>query len=156
MTENHNSENNRRIKMKTKTILNSISMFTFGLILMLTCSAFALAQDYPTDGETRKRPPTVAEIKATMEEKLTDAHGRDYDKVEFQWVGDIKIGSLEKRGDPTRFCYPAKLNVDVIRYYKGEIYGKPIRRGTQNKDFNEVFCFFKDGFGDWDFVLYFQ
>lgn len=138
------------MKLRSALITVGIVFATF-FVMAFACNDSDTQDTSPT---TELRPPTVAEVKASMEKQLTEAHGRDYDKVEFQWVGAIDIGSLEKRGDPTRLCYPVKLNVDLIFYYKGELYGKPFRRGTNRKEFSEIFCFFKDGFGEWDSLMY--
>ena len=116
-------------------------------------------------GKTTRRTggaPSDEEIKATLEKSFTTAYQNHFfgvkNKVTFEWLGAITVGAPEMRGRiPTR-CYPAKVDVKVTIEDPRDGNQSIQRRGTEAKiggyNKSEIFCFSKNGFGEWEYYPY--
>jgi hypothetical protein len=106
--------------------------------------------------------PTDDEIRATLEKSFTTVYQNHFygvkNPVTFEWVGPITVGAPETRGRiPTR-CHPAKLNVKVTAEDPRDGNRSTVARGTEANiggfAKTEIFCFSRDGFGEWKYVTY--
>ncbi len=118
-----------------------------------------------TDSKPARRvggAPTAEEIKETLEKSFTKDYQNHFfgvrNKVTFEWIGSITVGAPETRGRiPTR-CYPAKLNVKVTAEDPRDGNRSSVTRGTEamigGYSKTEIFCFSRNGFGEWGYVTY--
>jgi hypothetical protein len=117
-----------------------------------------------TQNKTTTGGPSVNEIKQVVEKNFTKAHEDHFygikNKVTFEWTGGIIVGQPENRLRPVRRCYPVKLNVKVTITDPRDGNTSTLTRGIEASiggyHKTEIFCFFKDGFGEWDFGTYEQ
>lgn len=115
---------------------------------------------------TRKTngPPTSDEIKAALEKSFMKVYENHFfgvrNKVTFEWIGAIAVGGPETRGRIPTACYPAKLNVKVTAEDPRDGNRSTVARGTEARiggySKTEIFCFFRNGFGEWEYVTYEQ
>lgn len=116
----------------------------------------------PVQGATKgpQGAPTPAEVKATIE-KTFHADYRNHftgadNKVTFEWLGPIQIGAREPgMAYPT---YPVKIQVRVTAEDPRDGNRSTVVRGI-NADYGfmkkrEMYRFFKNGFGEWEFNMY--
>jgi hypothetical protein len=108
--------------------------------------------------------PSINEIKQVVEKTLT----KDYDhhffgvtnKVNFEWLGGITVGQQERRLRLAVLCYPVKLNVKVTATDPRDGNKSTVARGTEadiaGYHKTEIFCFYKNGFGQWEYGTYEQ
>jgi hypothetical protein len=107
-------------------------------------------------------PLTEEDVKATLEESLTAAYQNHFygvkNKVTFEWIGPIKIGAAELRPQARGACYPVKLRVKVTATDPRDGNRSTVERGVQASigpyTKKEIFCFFRDGFGEWTYGTY--
>ena len=112
-------------------------------------------------------PPSPAAIRATVESHFTRTYGAPDHlgaprRVTYAWIGDVKVGQLEQQGPrPVRLQYRIRLRLDIhVADASGTVlrtvergYGKPQRGSTLFMDQDELFLFYRDSFGEWDFVV---
>jgi len=111
---------------------------------------------------TTRGGPSIADIKRAVEKHLTSSYENHFygvkNEVSFEWSGGIIVGQPENRLYPTRSCYPVKLNVKATIVDPRDGNTTTISRGTNaligGFRRSEIFCFFKNGFGDWDLGTY--
>lgn len=93
-----------------------------------------------------------------MEKSLTNAYQNHFfgvkNEVTFQWVGAVSVGALQSaRAALTPSCYPVKLQVDATMKDPRDGNTSTQSRGTEANIGgyvkNEVFCFYRNGFGEW-------
>jgi hypothetical protein len=109
-------------------------------------------------------PPTADEIKAALEKSFTKVYENHFfgvrNKVTFEWIGGIAVGAPETRGRIPTACYPAKLNVKVTAEDPRDGNQSTVARGTDARiggySKTEIFCFSRNGFGEWEYVTYEQ
>jgi hypothetical protein len=109
-------------------------------------------------------PPSAAEIKQTLERSFTSAYENHFfgvkNTVSFEWTGGITIGKMQTIASAPSSCYPAKLKVKVTitdpRDGNTSVSdrGQNARIGGFSK--NEIFCFYRNGFGEWEYGTYEQ
>lgn len=133
------------------------------LLALILCLLLLIAFAHqPVTADLGKSgPPTPAEVKETVEKKLRkDSEGFYHgvkSKVTFEWSGPIVVGNPVVKGRIPTDCYPVKLSLKVtaedprdgrkstdVRGIDGKIGGQPRA---------EIFCFTRDGFGEWEFIL---
>jgi hypothetical protein len=106
--------------------------------------------------------PTDEEIKETLEKSFTNAYQNHFfgvkNIVTFEWMGPITVGAPETRGRIPKRCYPAKLNVKVTMEDPRDGSRSTVARGTEANiggyAKTEIFCFSRNGFGEWEYVTY--
>jgi hypothetical protein len=107
-------------------------------------------------------PPTAAEVRKTLEKSFTTVYQNHFfgvkNKVTFQWIGSISVGSPETRLRTASSCYPVKLRVKVTAEDPRDGNISTVERGT-NAEIGgyrkmEIFCFYRNGFGEWDYGTY--
>ena len=118
----------------------------------------------PADRTPRRSggAPTAEEIKETLEKSFTAAYQNHFfgvkNIVTFEWIGPITIGAQIVNGRIPKRCYPAKLNVKVTAEDPRDGNRSTVARGTEANigGFNktEIFCFSRDGFGEWEYSTY--
>jgi hypothetical protein len=107
-------------------------------------------------------PPTVDEVKETMEKSFTGIYQNHFfgvkNEVTFEWFGPISIGALQSIPSAPKPCYPVKLKVTVTAKDPRDGNTSRVARGQEANigGFlkNELFCFYRDGFGEWDYGTY--
>jgi hypothetical protein len=117
-----------------------------------------------TQNKTTPGGPSVNEIRQSIEKSLTKAYEDHFygikNKVSFEWIGGINVGQPENRLRPVRRCYSVKLNVKVTITDPRDGNTSALARGIEavigGYHKTEIFCFFKDGFGEWDYGTYEQ
>jgi hypothetical protein len=119
-------------------------------------------------GTTQNKPttggPGVNEIRQALEKSLTKAYEDHFygikNKVTFEWTGEITVGQPENRLRLAQRCYPVKLNVKVTITDPRDGNTSKLARGTEavigGYHKTEIFCFFKNGFGEWEYGTYDQ
>lgn len=114
----------------------------------------------PTEKQTRRGgAPTADEIKAMIERKMTTNYEDHFccnekNKVEFEWFAPVQIGAQETRGRIPTKCWAVKLDVKVKFTKPSSGEQSWAQRGVNGNPLKEMFCVFKDGFGEWDFLTY--
>jgi Ankyrin repeats (many copies) len=106
--------------------------------------------------------PSDDEIIETLEKSFTNAYQNHFfgvkNKVTFEWLGAITVGAPITNGRIPKRCYPAKLNVKVTMEDPRDGNQSTLTRGTDAKiggfAKTEIFCFSKDGFGEWEYSTY--
>jgi Ankyrin repeats (many copies) len=118
----------------------------------------------PTGSITTHRtsgPPSTDDVKQAIEKKFTNDYIRHFfgvdNKITFEWTGSIVVGALQSVRSAPKPCYPVKLQVTLTAEdpRDGNIY--TVVRGLNATTGNyreEIFCLYRDGFGEWDFGLY--
>ncbi len=93
--------------------------------------------------------------------KLTKDYIRHFfgvdNKVAFEWTGGITVGNLQTVRSAPKPCYPAKLQVSVTAEDPRDGNTSTVVRGmnaTTDNYREEIFCFYRDGFGEWAFGVY--
>ncbi len=117
-----------------------------------------------TPNKTTAGGPAVNEIKQNVEKNLSKAYEDHFygakNKITFEWTGGITVGQPETRLRSAQRCYPVKLNVKVTITDPRDGNTSIITRGTEASiggyHKTEIFCFYKNGFGDWEFGTYEQ
>lgn len=108
-------------------------------------------------------PLTAEDVQAVLEESLTaeyqnHAYGVK-NKVTFEWAGPITIGAAELRPQARGRCYPVKLRVKVTAVDPRDGKTSTVERGIQANIGGylkkEIFCFFRNGFGEWEYGTYY-
>lgn len=105
--------------------------------------------------------PDDEEIKETIEKKFTNDYIRHFfgvdNKVTFEWTGGITVGAIQTVRSAPEPCYPVKLQVSVTAEDPRDGNRSTVVRGLNATTGNyreEIFCFYKDGFGEWAFGVY--
>jgi hypothetical protein len=109
-------------------------------------------------------PPSAAEVKQALEKSFTGIYQNHFfgakNKVTFQWSGGITVGGLQSSHSAPSACYPVKLKVRVTatdpRDGNTSISdrGQDANIGGYIK--NEIFCFYRNGLGEWEYGVYEQ
>jgi hypothetical protein len=106
-------------------------------------------------------PPTTEEVKETMEMSFTGIYESHFygvkNKVTFEWVGPIAVGGLQTVRAAPKPCYPVKLKVIVTAEDPRDGNTSTVTRGLGSTTGNykeEIFCFYRDGFGEWAYGTY--
>lgn len=106
-------------------------------------------------------PPTAAEVRATMEKSFTGIYESHFygvkNKVTFEWVGAITVGGQQAVRAAPQPCYPVKLKVIVTAEDPRDGNTSVVTRGLDSTAGNykeEIFCFYRDGFGEWAYGTY--
>lgn len=107
-------------------------------------------------------PPGVSEVKATMEESLTGIYQNHFfgvkNTVDFEWSGPVTVGGLQTVASAPEACYPVRLKVKVTITDPRDGNTSVQSRGQEAKIGgylkNEIFCFYRDGFGRWSYGIY--
>lgn len=106
-------------------------------------------------------PPSSEEVKAAIEKKFTNDYIRHFygvdNKVTFAWTGGITVGAVQTVRAAPKPCYPVKLQVSVTAEDPRDGNRSTVVRGLNATTGNyreEIFCFYRDGFGEWDFGVY--
>lgn len=116
-----------------------------------------------TTGKPRRTggAPTDGEIKEAIEQKFTNDYIRHFfgidNKVTFEWTGGITVGALQSVRSAPKPCYPVKLQVSVTAEDPRDGNTSTVVRGMNATTGNyreEIFCFYRDGFGEWAFGVY--
>lgn len=115
-----------------------------------------------TQNKTTPGGPSVNEIKQVIEKSLTKAHEDHFfgvkNKVTFEWTGGIIVGQPETRLRLAQRCYPVKLNVKVTITDPRDGNKTTLTRGIEAQiggyRKTEIFCFFKNGFDEWEYGTY--
>lgn len=108
--------------------------------------------------------PSINQIRQTLEKNLTTAYENHFygvkNRVTFEWIGGIMVGQPERRLRLAQLCYPVKLNVKVTATDPRDGNTSTVFRGTEAEIAGyrktEIFCFFKNGFGEWEYGTYEQ
>ncbi|MEO6656203.1 MAG: ankyrin repeat domain-containing protein [Pyrinomonadaceae bacterium] len=106
--------------------------------------------------------PSDEEIKETLEKSFTNAYQNHFfgvkNKVTFEWLGAISVGSPLINGRIPKRCHPADLNVKVTMEDPRDGNQSTLTRGTKAKigGFlkSEIFCFSRNGFDKWEYSTY--
>jgi hypothetical protein len=105
--------------------------------------------------------PSDDEIKATMEKSFTNIYESHFfgvkNKVTFEWVGGITVGAIQTIKAAPKSCYPVKLQVSVTAEDPRDGNRSTVVRGMNATTGNykeEIFCFYRDGFDEWDYGTY--
>lgn len=106
-------------------------------------------------------PPTVADVKWTMEKSFGGIYESHFygvkNKVTFAWEGPITVGALQTVRAAPKPCYPVKLKVTVTAEDPRDGNRSTVTRGLDSTTGNykqEIFCFYRDGFGEWAYGTY--
>jgi hypothetical protein len=106
-------------------------------------------------------PPTVADVKWTMEQSFGGIYESHFygvkNKVTFEWAGPITVGALQAVRAAPKPCYPVKLKVTVTAEDPRDGNRSTVTRGLESTAGNykeEIFCFYRDGFGEWAYGTY--
>jgi hypothetical protein len=106
-------------------------------------------------------PPTTEEVKETMEKSFTGIYESHFygvkNKVTFEWVGAITVGGLQTVRAAPKACYPVKLKIIVTAEDPRDGNTSTVTRGLGSTAGNykeEIFCFYRDGFGEWAYGTY--
>lgn len=105
--------------------------------------------------------PSDEEIKATMEKSFGNRYESWFygvkNKVSFEWVGGVRVGTIQTIKAAPKPCYPVELQVSVTAEDPRDGNRMTVVRGTNSTTGSykeEIFCFYKDGFGEWDYGTY--
>jgi len=109
-------------------------------------------------------PPSAAEVKQAMEASFTGIYQNHFfgvqNKVTFEWTGAITVGGKQSVPSAPSACYPVKLKVRVTATDPRDGNTSVSDRGQGAKIGgylkNEIFCFYRDGFGEWAYGTYQQ
>lgn len=103
-------------------------------------------------------PPTAEEVKETIEENFTTIYQNHFfgvkNKVTFAWEGAIAVAQPETRLRPARACYPVKFKVKVTATDPRDAVERGMNANIGGYLKKEIFCFFRNGFGEWEFGIY--
>jgi hypothetical protein len=106
-------------------------------------------------------PPSAEEVKETMEKSFTGIYESHFygvkNKVTFEWVGPITVGAIQTVRAAPKPCYPVKLKVNVTAEDPRDGNTSVVTRGLDSTAGNykeEIFCFYRDGFGEWAYGTY--
>jgi hypothetical protein len=125
-------------------------------------------QDRPvtttTQDKTTPGGPSANEIRKALEKSLTKIYEDHFygvkNKVAFEWTGGISVGQPENRLRLAQRCYPVKLQLKVTITDPRDGNTSTVARGTEavigGYHKTEIFCFFKNGFGEWEYGTYEQ
>lgn len=107
--------------------------------------------------------PTPAEVKKSIEQFMTVAYQNHFagvrNKVTFEWLAPIEVGSVDPASSATlRPYWPVKIQVKVTAEDPRDGNRSVVTRGI-NADYGwikkrEMFRFFKNGFGEWEYAMY--
>ncbi len=117
---------------------------------------------------TTKKPrrtggaPSVEEVKETIEKSFTGIYQNHFfgvkNEVTFEWSGAITIGAIQTVRSAPKPCYPVKLKVKVTAEDPRDGNRSTVARGQEANigGFlkNEIFCFYRDGLGEWAYGTY--
>lgn len=101
-------------------------------------------------------PPTEQEIRQTIEKTFTEIYFvKDFnaipDTITFEF-GQIQIGDIVEKqmgsGEFARPVYPVKAPLTLTVTYSNNPSPRTVQRGKQ---MNDVFFFYRNGFGEWTF-----
>ncbi len=101
-------------------------------------------------------PPSEAEVRETIEAAFTETYLVDdlnavADRISFDF-GAIQVGEVVRKqmglGEEARPVYPVKAPVDITVTYSNNPTVRRVERGDMR---NDVFFFYRDGFGEWTF-----
>lgn len=101
-------------------------------------------------------PPTEAEVRQAIETSFTETYlVRDFnaipDRIAFEF-GEIRIGDVVEKqmglGEEARPVHPVKAPLDLTVTYSNNPTVRKVERGKAQ---NDVFFFYRDGFGEWTF-----
>jgi hypothetical protein len=105
--------------------------------------------------------PSDDDVREAIEKKFTNDYIRHFfgidNKITFEWTGGIVVGALQSIRAAPKPCYPAKLQVSLTAEDPRDGNRYTVARGLNSTTGNyreEIFCFYRDGFGEWDFGLY--
>jgi hypothetical protein len=106
-------------------------------------------------------PPTAGEVRETIEKSFTGIYESHFygvkNKVTFEWVGQITVGAQQAVRAAPKPCYPVKLKVIVTAEDPRDGNTSVVTRGLDSTAGNykeEIFCFYRDGFGEWAYGTY--
>lgn len=122
----------------------------------------------PTDSTANKKPrrtggaPSDEEIKETIEKSFTGIYQNHFfgvkNTVTFEWSDAITVGAIQTVRSAPKPCYPVKLKVSVTAEDPRDGNRSTSARGQEANiggyQKNEIFCFYRDGFGEWDYGTY--
>lgn len=113
---------------------------------------------------SKSGPPSAAEVKQAIEKSFTDQYQNHFfgvkNNVTFEWTGAVTVGGIQNVASAPASCYPVKLKLKVTvtdpRDGNTSISdrGQGAKIGGYLK--NEIFCFYRDGFGEWAYGTYVQ
>ncbi|MDB5200490.1 MAG: hypothetical protein JWO92_2453 [Chitinophagaceae bacterium] len=114
--------------------------------------------------KSKTGPPSAAEIKQTMENSFTGIYQNHFfgvkNTVTFEWTGGITVGGIQNVRSAPASCYPVKLKVKVTATDPRDGNTSISDRGQGAKIGgylkNEIFCFYRNGFGEWEYGTYEQ
>jgi len=114
--------------------------------------------------KSKTGPPSAAEVKQAMENSFTGIYQNHFfgvkNTVTFEWTGAITIGGIQSVRSAPAACYPVKLKVKVTATDPRDGNTSVSDRGQGAKiggySKNEVFCFYRNGFGEWEYGTYEQ
>jgi hypothetical protein len=117
-----------------------------------------------TKAASKTGPPSAAEVKQTIEKSFTGIYQNHFfgvqNKVTFEWTGGVTIGGIQTVRSAPAACYPVKLKVRVTATDPRDGNTSVSDRGQGAKIGgylkNEVFCFYRNGFGEWEYGTYEQ
>ena len=106
--------------------------------------------------------PTVNQVKQSVEKSLTSAYQNHFygvkNNVSFEWSGGIIVGQSQNRAGLMDRCYPVKLQVKITITDPRDGNTTTIVRGMDAMiggfHKTEIFCFYKNGFGEWEYTPY--
>ncbi len=121
-------------------------------------------QPVSVKAKNKTGPPSAAEVKQTMERSFTGIYESHFfgvkNNVSFNWTGGIIIGNIQKVNSAPSPCYPVKLSVKVTATDPRDGNTSVSDRGQGAKiggfTKNEVFCFYRNGLGEWEYGTYEQ
>src|SRR4051812_14023931 len=133
----------------------AFSKRSFWIVVTVFCSFLVIA--CPARSKGSASAPTDAEIKATIEKSFKETYGVDYgmakfDKVTITFSGAPQIGGVVNkqmgRGEDAQPVWPVKIPVKIKVTYSNNSTVRDLERGVKSDD---VFFFFRDAFGAWNF-----
>ncbi len=114
--------------------------------------------------KSKSGPPSFAEVKQTIETSFTTVYESHFfgvkNTVSFEWTGGATIGGIQAVRSAPAPCYPVKLKVRVTITDPRDGNTSVVDRGQGAKiggySKNEVFCFYRNGLGEWEYGTYEQ
>jgi hypothetical protein len=121
-------------------------------------------QPVPLSNATTAGGPSIADVQLVVQKQFTTDYEDHFfgvkNHVTFEWSGGIVVGKPERRLRQSVLCYPVKLNVKVSMTDPRDGKTSSVKRGLNAEiggyHKTEIFCFFKNGFGEWEFGTYEQ
>lgn len=106
--------------------------------------------------------PSVNQVRQVVEKTLTSAYQNHFygvkNQVSFEWSGGIIVGQSQNRAGIAERCYPVKLQVKITITDPRDGNTSTLARGTDavigGFHKTEIFCFYKNGFGEWEYTPY--